>query len=770
MDKKAGTTSKTDYTKMAKDMIISGASSTYSFFRHPTLIPSKLKYGWEKVKEEAKHYYLGFKLLYADVKTAKDIMFRILKGHSMTRRERLQLQRTVTDLARLVPFSLFILIPFMELLLPVAIKMFPNMLPSTFEDSLKKEETMKNELNMRLSVASFFIDTIKTMAERKKKKTKGKKGDEPSEDNASATELIEFMEKARMGEPLPQEAVVRIARMFKDELTLANMPRPQLVTMCQFMNLPHFGSDSFLRFQLRTKLSSIKEDDKRILWEGVDSLSLEELKDACRERGMRASGLNTFGYRKQIKEWLDLSMMKHTPISLLIMSRAFVLNLSEENRQLRYEETLQTSISSMDEDVVNEIIVESASATEVNTAEFKKRKLESLQFQNEMIKEELEMEKEYKRKESEIKQKLAEESSHGDSSTEPVKVSVIGIGDRGRVLETNTSGGPSFADATSMPSVSFDKNFIRVAEGSKFDDVCDESEIPDQLHSKEKPEKKTTRLTAAEIQALGDMVLQSGVEREKDQLAKLKSLLKELPFEETAGGQSGKTHDIQQIAEKLPHDINLKPRSDSAYVDTEAVLKALENERDARQRKASASREVPQEVREEDLVYREPHREPPVTDSDGTSEEDKVDEEEDDESDVTLKRMKSLIDGMMTRLEDRVSKTESELGDKLHKLDADKDGMVSSDELHAAVMQVLRRHSKSDEAFSDEAAELIDLLDQDRDGRITVKELMEYVASRDVSTEEESKIYELQMKKDESSSKSISDDSTRLTGSKSREN
>ncbi len=73
---------------------------------------------------------------------------------------------------------------------------------------------------------------------------------------------------------------------------------------------------------------------------------------------MRATGLNTFGYRKQIKEWIDLSMLKHTPISLLIMSRAFVLNLSKENRALNYEESLKTSISSMDEDVVNEVIVQ----------------------------------------------------------------------------------------------------------------------------------------------------------------------------------------------------------------------------------------------------------------------------------------------------------------------------------------------------------------------------------------------------------------------------
>jgi LETM1 and EF-hand domain-containing protein 1 len=43
-----------------------------------------------------------------------------------------QLVRTVSDLFRLVPFSVFIIVPFMELLLPLALKLFPGMLPSTF--------------------------------------------------------------------------------------------------------------------------------------------------------------------------------------------------------------------------------------------------------------------------------------------------------------------------------------------------------------------------------------------------------------------------------------------------------------------------------------------------------------------------------------------------------------------------------------------------------------------------------------------------------------
>ena len=99
---------------------------------------------------------MGSKLLWADVRTAKQLLGRTLRGSTLSRRERKQLLRTVTDVFRLVPMSIFVLVPFMELALPIALKFFPNMLPSTFQDSLKEEEKMKGELQMRISMAGFF--------------------------------------------------------------------------------------------------------------------------------------------------------------------------------------------------------------------------------------------------------------------------------------------------------------------------------------------------------------------------------------------------------------------------------------------------------------------------------------------------------------------------------------------------------------------------------------------------------------------------------------
>jgi hypothetical protein len=47
-------------------------------------------------------------------------------------------------------------VPFLEFALPVLLRLFPNMLPSTFEDKLKKEEELKRRLALRLELARFL--------------------------------------------------------------------------------------------------------------------------------------------------------------------------------------------------------------------------------------------------------------------------------------------------------------------------------------------------------------------------------------------------------------------------------------------------------------------------------------------------------------------------------------------------------------------------------------------------------------------------------------
>ncbi len=55
---------------------------------------------------------------------------------------------------------MFILVPFMEILLPVALKLFPNMLPSTFEGKFAAEEKQRKLLRVRIEMAKFLQETV----------------------------------------------------------------------------------------------------------------------------------------------------------------------------------------------------------------------------------------------------------------------------------------------------------------------------------------------------------------------------------------------------------------------------------------------------------------------------------------------------------------------------------------------------------------------------------------------------------------------------------
>ncbi|KAM8802722.1 mitochondrial proton/calcium exchanger protein isoform 2-T2 [Rhynchonycteris naso] len=269
----------------------------------------------QRVLDELKHYYHGFRLLWIDTKIAARMLWRILNGHSLTRRERRQFLRICADLFRLVPFLVFVVVPFMEFLLPVVVKLFPNMLPSTFETQSIKEERLKKELRVKLELAKFLQDTIEEMA----LKNKAAKG------NATKDFSVFFQKIRETGERPSNEEILRFSKLFEDELTLDNLTRPQLVALCKLLELQSMGTNNFLRFQLTMRLRSIKADDKLIAEEGVDSLNVKELQAACRARGMRALGVTEDRLRDQLKQWLELHLHQEIPTSLLILSRALYL-------------------------------------------------------------------------------------------------------------------------------------------------------------------------------------------------------------------------------------------------------------------------------------------------------------------------------------------------------------------------------------------------------------------------------------------------------------
>uniref|UniRef100_A0ACD5TAP8 Uncharacterized protein n=1 Tax=Avena sativa TaxID=4498 RepID=A0ACD5TAP8_AVESA len=351
---------------------------------------TKLKHGKDEFISTLQHYWLGTKLLWADVRISSRLLVKLAGGKSLSRRERQQLTRTTADIFRLVPVAVFIVVPFMEFLLPVFLKLFPNMLPSTFQDKMKEEEALKRKLKARMEYAKFLQDTAKEMAKEVQTSRSG-------ETKQTAEDLDEFLNKVRKGERVSNDEILGFAKLFNDELTLDNMNRARLVNMCKYMGIRPFGTDHYLRFMLRKKLRDIKNDDKMIQAEGVESLSEEELRQACRERGHL--GLrSTEEMRQQLRDWLDLSLNHAVPSSLLILSRAFTLS-----GRMKPEDAVVATLSSLPDEVVDTVGTVLPSEDSVSE---RRRKLEFLELQEELIKEE----EKKKEKEEKAKQKKEEKS------------------------------------------------------------------------------------------------------------------------------------------------------------------------------------------------------------------------------------------------------------------------------------------------------------------------------------------------------------------------
>ncbi|KAI9446733.1 LETM1-domain-containing protein [Lactarius indigo] len=338
-----------------------------------------LSRAWKKIKHEAQHYWHGSKLLATEVRISARLQRKILQGETLTRRERRQLRRTTQDLLRLIPFAVFIIVPFMEFLLPVALKLFPNMLPSTFEDKFAAEEKARKLLRMRLEMAKFLQETLRESGLRANAHILG------------SDAFKEFFRKVRStGESPSNEDIINVAKLFDDDLTLDNLSRPQLTSMSRYMDLNAFGTDNFLRGAIRSRLLQIRRDDQVILSEGVDELSTAELQHACQSRGIRTYGVSPARLREELSTWIQLHLSERVSGVLLVLGRAFEFDRKpgeDENSRTGVVRSLEYVLSGLPDILLNEAELE----VDLERASYKQR-LEVLQQQEELIEDEEEQE------------------------------------------------------------------------------------------------------------------------------------------------------------------------------------------------------------------------------------------------------------------------------------------------------------------------------------------------------------------------------------------
>ncbi|CAK7565928.1 MAG: LETM1 domain-containing protein ylh47 [Sporothrix epigloea] len=342
----------------------------------------------QKIKKEVQHYWDGTKLLATEVKISTRLAVKMAAGYELTRRENRQLQRTVQDLGRLVPFSVFVIVPFAELLLPIALRLFPNLLPSTYEGTTSREKKASFLRATRREVSDFLRQTLKETGLPVQAAT------------TQRDEFTNFFRKVRAtGEKPTAEDVIKVCKIFKDDVTLDNLSRPQLVSMCRYLNLNTFGTDMMLRYQVRHRMRQIKRDDRAISYEGVDSLTVGELQTACASRGIKSYGVSPARLREDLQTWLDLRLKEGVPSTLLVLSNAYMygqtsspsISGSSGSAAETQIEALTGVLSSIPEELFHEIELEVHNAEGAAT---NKQRLEVLKEQEELIEDEAEQNQE----------------------------------------------------------------------------------------------------------------------------------------------------------------------------------------------------------------------------------------------------------------------------------------------------------------------------------------------------------------------------------------
>lgn len=510
-------------------------------------------------------------------------------------------------------------------------------------------------------IVVILYRTMEELAKQQKQIAAKRKddNDEPadsiaSQQEACAADMLEFLDRARKGEPIPPDVIIQYAHYFQDDLTLDNMPRMQLINQAKYMGIPPYGSDSFLRFQLRHRIRMLKEDDQRILWEGINSLTKMELREACQERGMRSTGLSKEAYKRSLQQWLDLSVNKNVPISLLIMSRVFFLQ-KELTTPATTDETqsvagLADAISGMDKDVLNDVILNVATSEERKSdPDVRKIQLEVLTQQNERIKEEQE-EREAAARKKESAEKAADQAVAPDSEKE-AKVNsdaetIVVREDIDKMTEKELS------DAIDQKWKEVKEELVEKAAGAELGE---------------------RELTPEEMEAISQLLSADPVLKEREDLARIKKAIKD---------RIEKKESVTAVdAEEASMATSTKG---SPVVDDGTAAAAINK----MEKKAA-------EEAEESTAFSVEGRatEPPPASTSADLVEEVVEVIEDEVEDPVVARLKKRIESMVDKIEGQLSDVHVKIGDKLHYLDKDMDGILSREEMAEVLSQVLKNIS-----------------------------------------------------------------------------
>ena len=254
-------------------------------------------------------YFAGLKLFGSEVRAATRLAWRVYgQGKRTSRQERQAMQRSVGELARVVPLAGLFLVFGLELTTVAILRFAPSLLPKSMRQEVEPAAEQMGIAPKRADGAARIAHRLALCADL----VGGAQQIADDHDLARAAELLARVRDddahvgAHSGDHLSASAILDAASDFGDgtPLELDALPKTMLRMLAELhlpseIRVPLLGPvaagltpDFVRRRLLREKINSLRDDDKELAWGGsVDALSADELRKACEERALvRGSG------------------------------------------------------------------------------------------------------------------------------------------------------------------------------------------------------------------------------------------------------------------------------------------------------------------------------------------------------------------------------------------------------------------------------------------------------------------------------------------------
>ncbi|KAJ1652373.1 hypothetical protein IWQ61_007281 [Dispira simplex] len=222
--------------------------SRADFFKTLAAAPKEPSF-MEKTKKLFRFYWNGIKQIQRNRVTAKQLTQKMNRGEALSRSEFLLIHRASSDVKKVIPFVVVAII--LPELLPFLLVFAPGMFPST---CVTEEQLVKKRKSAKETRQVIHDAVVKASGE-----------------NSGFVNLPN---------------IIRLADTYQWDLDIHNLDKPALKNFGRFLGIGSVGMKHRLRDKLARHLDFLREDDKMIRKEGVETLSAPELHEACEARGM----------------------------------------------------------------------------------------------------------------------------------------------------------------------------------------------------------------------------------------------------------------------------------------------------------------------------------------------------------------------------------------------------------------------------------------------------------------------------------------------------